>query len=206
MLIIMASNALFCSPFVIVLLTFYARRTLGLDAVGVGWMMSLTGIGALCASFTLLAVPPSRRLRFIRIGTSLSVVSLLVLSFATTFLVAALAYSVLTLGLNFVFGIGNQLVQERAPDAIRGRVSAIASMSFVAVIPFSGLLIAALDGWLGMRHTMQVSAVGYAIVSGFILARPWPRLSRDATPLAPLHAPDPEAIAIAHDIDAEVQG
>lgn len=174
MITIMAACALFCSPFVMVLLTFYARRTLGLDATQIGWLMSLTGIGALIASFGLLAIPPQKRVHFLRAGAAVSVLAMLLLAVATQFAVAALAYGFLTLGLNFIFGIGNQLVQERAPDVLRGRVSAVASLSYVAVIPFSGIFTALLDGWIGMRWALAVCAGGYLIVAAAILARPWP--------------------------------
>ncbi len=119
MILIMAANALFCSPFVMVLLTFYARRTLGLDAAAIGWLMSLTGIGALIASFGLLAIPTRKRPAVLRVGAACSVVAMLILAVAEHFAVAALAYGLLTLGLNFIFGIGSQLVQERAPASRR---------------------------------------------------------------------------------------
>ena len=171
MVLIMAANALFCSPFVVVLLTFYARRNLGLDAAAVGWLMSLTGIGALISSFGLLAIPARKRPVYLRFGAVCTVLSMLLLAGARHFAVAALGFSALTLGLNLIFGIGNQLIQERAPDVLRGRVSAVAGLSFVAVIPFSGIFTAALDGWIGMRSALVVCAIGYAIVSGFLLFR-----------------------------------
>ena len=113
----------------------------------------------------------------------------------------------LTLGLNFVFGIGNQLVQERAPDALRGRVSAVSAMSFVGVIPFSGLLVAGLDGWLGMRMALQVSAAAYGAISIWMLARRWPVLGRtpDAAP-KPEPEPTEEQIALQHEIDTDMSG
>jgi MFS family permease len=175
MIMLMAASALFCSPFVMVLLTFYARRTLGLDAAAVGWLMSLTGIGALVASFGLLAIPARKRPRYLRLGAACTVVSMLGLAVAERFAVAAIAFSCLTLGLNFIYGIGNQLIQERAPDALRGRISAVASLSFVAVIPFSGIFAALLDGSIGMRWALAVCALGYAIVAGIQLTRRWPR-------------------------------
>jgi MFS family permease len=175
MVLIMALSTLFGSPFVIVLLTFYARRTLNLDPMQVGWLMSLTGIGALSASFSLLAIPASRRVFFVRLGSVLSVAAMLTLAWAQSFAVAAMAYALLTGGLNFIFGVGNQLVQERAPDPLRGRVSAVASLSFVAVIPFSGIFVALLDGWLGMRHALIVCACGYAATAALILSRRWPQ-------------------------------
>lgn len=175
MVLLMAANALFCSPFVMILLTFYARRELHLDPAQVGWLMSLTGIGALIASFGLLAIPPSKRGIYLRMGAGCTIVAMGALAIAHNFLVAALAYGVLTLGLNFIFGIGNQLVQERAPDVLRGRVSAVASLSFVAVIPFSGIFAALLDGWLGMRWALVICAAGYAVVAGPLLLRAWPQ-------------------------------
>jgi MFS family permease len=173
MVMIMAGNALFCTPFVMVLLTFYARRTLGLDAAAVGWLMSLTGIGALIASFGLLAIPARKRPLCLRLGAGCTVFSMLLLAIARDFAAAAIGFGLLTLGLNFIFGIGNQVIQERAPDVLRGRVSAVASLSFVAVIPFSGLLAAFLDGWIGMRAALTVCAIGYAIFAAIILARRW---------------------------------
>jgi predicted MFS family arabinose efflux permease len=181
MIMLMSASAFFCSPFVVVLLTFYARRTLALNAAAVGWLMSLTGVGALIASFCLLAIPAKKRPRYLRLGAGCTVVSMLALSWAHHFVVAAVAFSFLTLGLNFIFGIGNQLVQERAPDALRGRISAVASLSFVAVIPFSGIFAAYLDGSIGMRSALVVCALGYAATAGWQLTRSWP--TEEAAPL-----------------------
>ena len=173
MIYIMAANAFFCSPFVIVLLTFYARRTLHLPPMQVGWLMSLTGIGALVASFALLGIAPTRRLLFMRFGAAISVLGMLLLAAANTFTAAALAYSALTLGLNFLFGIGNQLIQERTPEAMRGRVSSIAMLSFVGVIPFSGIATALLDQYFGMKAALIVCAIGYSLVVTPLLMRRW---------------------------------
>ena len=175
MLLIMSANSLFCSPFVVVMLTWYGKRTLGLPPTMVGWLMSLSGIGALTASVTLLAIPNSRRMLFMRLGSIFSVVAMLMLAFAPGFAVAAPAIAMLTLGLNFLFGIGGQLVQERAPDALRGRVSAVAGLSFVAVLPFSGLMVSGLDRLFGMRYALALCAAGYAVAATLILARRWPK-------------------------------
>lgn len=175
MIVMMAASALFCSPFVMILLTFYARRTLGLNPAQVGWLMSLTGAGALGASFALLAIPVAKRPAFLRVGAAFTVISMLILAVAEHFALAALAYGILTLGLNFIFGIGNQLVQERAPDVLRGRVSAVANLSFVAVIPFSGIFAALLDGWIGMRAALTVCAVGYGLLAMALFLFHWPK-------------------------------
>jgi MFS family permease len=174
LLCIMAANSLFCSPFVIILLTFYARRTLQFEPEVVGILMALTGVGALIASFGLLAIPPRHRNRFLRGGAIVTVASMLGLAAAQNFAAAAVSFALLTGGLNLLFGIGNQVIQERAPDAIRGRVSAVVAMSFVAVIPFSGILAALLESQVGMRAALVWCALGYGIVVTFLFARRWP--------------------------------
>ena len=174
MVLICAANAFFCSPFVIVMLTWYGKRTLGLTAGKVGWLMALAGIGALIASVSLILLPHSRRDIFVRLGTILSVLSMLLLAVAPGFALAAIGILTLTLGLNFLYGIANQIVQERAPDALRGRVSAVAGFSFVAVIPFSGLMTSGLDRLFGMRATLVICACGYLVTAATLLFRKWP--------------------------------
>ncbi len=174
MVLISAANALFCSPFVIVMLTWYGKRTLNLDANAVGWLMGLAGVGALSASLSLIAIPHSYRGVFTRLGAGISVGAMVLMAVAQNFAAAAVGITLLTLGLNFLYGISNQIVQERAPDALRGRVSAIASFSFVAVIPFSGLITSALEHFLGMRAALGICAAGYAVTVGALLCRKWP--------------------------------
>lgn len=173
-ILITAANTFFCSPFVIVMLTWYGKRTLHLSPSQVGWLMSLSGIGALSASVALLVIPSHHRIVFLRLGAVLSVLAMLLLAAAQGFAAAGCGFALLTLGLNFLFGIGNQLIQERSPDAIRGRVSAVASISFLAVLPFSGLAASGMERLAGMRLTIVLFAAGYAIVAALILSRKWP--------------------------------
>jgi hypothetical protein len=137
--------------------------------------MSFSGIGALSASVALMVIPFHHRIVFMRMGAVLSVLAMLLLAAAAGFITACAGYALLTLGLNFLFGIGNQLIQERSPDAIRGRVSAVASLSFLAVLPFSGLAVSGMEKLAGMRTTILLFAAGYAVVAWMILSREWPR-------------------------------
>jgi MFS family permease len=91
------------------------------------------------------------------------------LAAARFYWMAAICVCSLTFGLNFIFGIANIVVQERAPDEIRGRVSSVAAMSFVAIIPFSGIITSMLETWAGMRTALVTCAIAYAIVAAFLL-------------------------------------
>ena len=173
MVLISAANAFFCSPFVIVMLTWYGKRTLSLTPGEVGWLMAFAGIGALTASVSLLMLPHSSRELCVRLGVVLSVISMLILAGAQGFIVACAGILLLTLGLNFLYGISNQIVQERAPDLLRGRVSAIAGVSFVAVIPFSGLMTSWLESHFGMRRALVICVCGYAVTLAALLFRKW---------------------------------
>ncbi len=173
MVLISAANAFFCSPFVIVMLTWYGKRTLGLTPGDVGWLMAFAGIGALIASVSLLTLPHSSRELCVRLGVVLSVISMLILAAAPErgFAIACAGILLLTLGLNFLYGISNQIVQERAPDALRGRVSTVAGFSFVAVIPFSGLMSSWLQRTFSMRAALVICACGYAVTLAALLFR-----------------------------------
>ena len=171
MVLISAANAFFCSPFVIVLLTWYGKRTLGLGSGAVGWLMAFAGVGALTASILLLALPHSHREFLVRLGVVVTVISMLMLAAAHGFVLACASILLLTLGLNFLYGISNQIVQERAPDALRGRVSTVAGFSFVAVIPFSGLMSSWLERSFGMRAALLICTVGYAITLAALVFR-----------------------------------
>jgi MFS family permease len=183
MVLISAANAFFCTPFVIILLTWYGERTLGLDEGKVGWLMSLAGIGALVASVILIAIPHRLRGIFTRLGALVSIVAMGMMAAAPGFALAALAITLLTLGLNFLYGIANQIVQERSPDALRGRVSTIAAFSFVAVIPFSGLITSGLEHFFGMRTAIVICTCGYALTVAALLIRKWGA----ETPPVPAH-------------------
>ena len=171
MVLISAANAFFCSPFVIVMLTWYGKRTLRLTPGEVGWLMAFAGIGALIASISLLMLPHSHRERLVRLGVVVSIISMLLLAVAHGFALACASILLLTLGLNFLYGISNQIVQERAPDPLRGRVSTVAGFSFVAVIPFSGLMTSWLESHFGMRAALVICACGYAVTLAALLLR-----------------------------------
>jgi MFS family permease len=54
---------------------------------------------------------------------------MLSVAFAQHLWQAVVAMSFLTLGMSTMFGLANTIVQERAPDAICGRVSAIMGLT-----------------------------------------------------------------------------
>ena len=77
----------------------------------------------------------------------------------------------LTVGTSTMFGLANTIVQERAPDALRGRVSAIFGLSFFGVLPFSGLIMSKYADVVGLRLAMGSGAIGFGVAAASLLYR-----------------------------------
>jgi MFS family permease len=69
------------------------------------------------------------------------------------------------------FGLANTIVQERAPDYLRGRVSAVFMLSFVGLMPVAGLGITGLSDLIGMRTALAIAALCYVAIGMSVLAR-----------------------------------
>ena len=189
MLGLMASNSLCIFPFMAVMMPLYARDTLHLDANHTGLLMGVSGIGSLVASVGMLSVPRHRRLPMMIAGTVDIALALTGLAFARVFWQAAAALAALAVGTSFNYAVANTTVQERAPGPLRGRVSALAMMSFVGVMPFSSLLVTTLSDFTSIRVSMVAAALVYAAVSLLIFAGPGrgcSELPREQTAAVPM--------------------
>jgi hypothetical protein len=76
-----------------------------------------------------------------------------------------------SLGLATNFGLCSTIVQERAPDYLRGRVSAVFMLSFVGIIPFAGLGVTSLSDVIGMPTALMIAAILYGVITLAVLAR-----------------------------------
>jgi MFS family permease len=129
-----------------------ARETYGLDAKGLGYLYSATGLGALLATYLVGSrggkVSP---LIFIIGGNTLFAISLLLFSFTTHFTLA--------IGLLFLIGLGllsqssmmNTMVQGMVKPEFRGRVMSIYILMFLGMAPLGNFEIGYLTEKLGLR-------------------------------------------------------
>jgi len=105
-----------------------------------------------------------------------------ILSRAPSFYFATGVLILNSLGLAMNFGLANTIVQERAPDYLRGRVSAVFMLSFVGLMPVAGLGITGLSDLIGMRTALAIAAVCYAVIALIVLARIRRECSRPLPP------------------------
>jgi len=170
MILLMAAMSSLASPFFMVTLPVYSRGVLGLDAEHMGVLMACSGIGSFIGATSLMTMPHGRRALYLKCGTSCAVLGLATMAIAPSFLVAVPGMALMTLGLSTSFGTSHIVVQERAPDAIRGRVSAVASLAFFGTMPFAGLAVSALADRFGLRRAMLGGAICFALAAFALLA------------------------------------
>ena len=93
------------------------------------------------------------------------------LSFAPSFYVVMALLIVNSFGLAMNFALCSTIVQERAPDYLRGRVSGVFMLSFVGLMPIAGLGVTSLSDFLGMRTALAIAAIAYGTITLIVLAR-----------------------------------
>ena len=93
------------------------------------------------------------------------------MSRAPSFYIATALMVLNSLGLATNFGLCSTIVQERAPDYLRGRVSAVFMLSFVGIMPFAGLGVTSLSDVIGMPTALMIAAIAYGTITFLVLAR-----------------------------------
>ena len=171
MIALLALSTLFISPFFMIMMPLYSMHVLKLGPAEHGILMGSSGIGALTGSIALLSIAGVHRLGWLRVAVGVVSLAMAGLSFAEGLPVAMVSMIVLTLGTSTIFGLSNTIVQERAPDGMRGRVSAIAAMAFFGVLPFAGLATAAFADLVGLRTALRTACICYGILGLLLLAR-----------------------------------
>jgi MFS family permease len=169
MISMMAATTVFVFPVMVVMLPLFVKNILHLEAREMGVLMGISGIGSLVGAVGLLTVGSNFRKPLLCCGVFGTVIALTGLSFADRFWTAASFLVLLSLSVSTLIGLSNIIVQERAPGPLRGRVSAIAGLSFFGLLPIAGLGITSLCDAMGMRNGLRVSAAIYLVISIGIL-------------------------------------
>jgi MFS family permease len=181
-----AITTIFVFPNAAVLMPFYAKHVLHVGPAGLGWIMALSGVGALLGATCLLVVPRSVRIGWIMTALVLVTVTLSALGWSRRLPLSVTAAAILSFGVASSLGVASIMVQESVSDAFRGRVMSLYSLAFTGVMPFAALGVARLADVIGMRRELLFAAAAYAIC-GVLLMPILRRTNRQTQPDAAQH-------------------
>lgn len=173
LLILMAFSmliTLLVFPNLIVLLPLYAKDALGSDSRGFSYLMSSSGLGAMIGSLLLLATPKESRNLRIGLGLCGVTAALIVLGLSHNLYLSCAGVFLNSLSFSTLVGLSNTIIQEVVPGHLRGRVMSLNTLTFVGIMPFASLLMAALADVVGLRNEFWACGVLYGLCS-FVLFR-----------------------------------
>jgi len=147
-----------------ILMPIFANDILKVGVKGLGVLMSAAGIGALIAALALAKMGDFKHKgRFLIFTALVFSLSLIVFSYSKNYL-----FSLATLVLLGWAGVSttvviNTLLQQLAPDAVRGRVMSAFMFTFAGVMPFGNLLAGGLAHFWGVRIAVMLGGVVCAL-------------------------------------------
>jgi len=168
---LIAATTVFIFPIITVMMPLYVRLVLGLGADRLGFLMGASAVGSVIGAIFLISIPRHKRVPFMMVNVGIVGCAIFGLSRAPSFYIATGLFILNSLGLAMNFGLANTIVQERAPDYLRGRVSAVFMLSFVGLMPVAGLGITGLSDLIGMRTALAIAAGCYVVIALTVLAR-----------------------------------
>lgn len=171
MIILIATQSVCIFPIITVMMPLYVRLVLGLGPDRLGFLMGASAVGSVVGSIFLIGLAREKRVPLM-ILCALGVTGAICgLSLGPSFYVATGLLVVNSLGVATNFGLASTIVQERAPDYLRGRVSAVFMLSFVGLMPIAGLGVTSLSDFIGMKTALAIAAVLYGAITVFVLLR-----------------------------------
>ena len=169
MIMLIATTTVCIFPIITIMMPLYVRLVLGLGADRLGALMSASAVGSVIGAIFLISLPRNKRIPVMMVCVGVVTCVVFSLSFAPSFHIAMGLLMMNSLGLALNFGLANTIVQERAPDYLRGRVSAVFMLSFVGLMPLSGLGITSIADWIGMPTALAIAAAIYGVIGLIVL-------------------------------------
>jgi MFS family permease len=171
MIMLIATQSLCIFPIITIMMPLYGKLVLHLGPDRVSYLMGTSAVGSIVGSLFLISLPRERRIPVMMacaIGITCAIFGL---SRAPSFFLATVLMVVNSLCLAMNFALCSTIVQERAPDYLRGRVSGVFMLSFVGIMPFAGLGVTGLSDLIGMPTALAIAAFSYGVITLLILAR-----------------------------------
>lgn len=143
-----------------VLMPIFAEQILKGNAQTLGFLMSISGIGALYGALRLASRKTSDGLeKEMFIASFLFGIGLIGLAFTHNILIATLLLFLTGYGMVTVMASCNTIIQNTVDEDKRGRVMSLYTMAFIGTAPFGCLFEGAVAEKIGVPHTFLLNAI-----------------------------------------------
>lgn len=149
-----------------------AQKGFGLDASGLGWLYTATGLGSLLATFLVsTGMRKVRPVYFVTGGAALFSVCLFFFAQTQTLHAALPLLFLVGLGLISQSAVTTTLVQSMVQPEYRGRVMSIYLLMFMGMAPVGNFEIGFLSEKLGYPKAIAFNAIVVLVAAGLLLAK-----------------------------------
>jgi len=155
-----------------VLLPVFARDVFSGDATTLGWLWGASGWGALASTVVLATRTSDRALAsLLTFGMAISATAIILFSLSHALPLAIVAMAILGFGMS-VCNVGiNMLLQNMAPEHLRGRVISFFTSTRFGFDAIGGLCAGLLATALGAGHTLLIEGIVLLMFVIFLLTR-----------------------------------
>lgn len=146
------------------------------EALPLGMLLSVVGLGAVVGALSVASLPANaRRGRMLTIGNLVFPIFLLAFTMANSFGLALLL--MFGAGVSFVWqnALANTLIQINSPDALRGRVLSLYSLTFQGTMRVGGLQAGLMADRVGAPLALGMGAA-LALAYGLFVAIRYPKV------------------------------
>lgn len=167
-LVFMLLSTVLAMPFM-QLMPIFTEDILDVGASGLGWVMSVSGAGAILVSLVLASLPNKKRGFMMLVGGVILGMALVGFSFSNSWSLSLGLIAIVGVGQNGQMALSNTLIQYYVDPEYRGRVMSILLMQF-GLMSFSTFLAGALAEVVGVQWAVGSFAIGLAFISVLALS------------------------------------
>jgi MFS family permease len=182
---LVALTTMLVFPFIVVLMLYFVRHVLRVDARNMGLIMSASGLGSLIGALVLLFGNSLTFRRWLVAGILGIGIGLTGISMAHTVRASVPLVLILSFSVSSLMGRISQTIQGIVPNELRGRVMGIFGIAFTGLMPYAALLLSWLTDVIGFARTLQGCVVLYVVLGFLVLLRvprPQRRLPAEPSP------------------------
>jgi predicted MFS family arabinose efflux permease len=158
-----AAIAVFGTP-AVTLAPLFARNLLGVGPEGLGGMLSAVGLGAVAMSLLLASLGDFRKKEVgILVAASAFAAALVGFASSRSFALSLVCLAVLGGAMTSAASLINTVLQQSAPDRLRGRVISLYALAWLGLVPLGNLQAGAVAERFGPAAALLVGAAGIAV-------------------------------------------